>query len=647
MSPKKFYITTPIYYPNAKPHVGTLYTSLFVDVATRWHALMGYDTFFLTGTDEHGQKLQEAAEAQGKQPKEFIDSIIPAFKNLWQQYEINYSKFIRTTDSEHQKGVVEILQKLIDQGDIYKSTYEGLYCVGCEAFVNPGSDVIKDDKGNQLCMTHRKPLKELTEESYFFRLSAYQDQLLEFYEKHPDFVTPKERLNEVISFVKSGLKDLSISRKSVSWGIPFPGDPSHTVYVWGDALNNYITGIGFGQNTPEAQESFKKWWPADVHVMAKDIVRFHAVHWPAILMAAGLDLPKKLIVHGYILMNEQKMSKSLGNAFDPVQLASWYGVEPVRYYLMRQMAITHDGNFDLKDLEERVSADLANNLGNLLNRMLVLSLNNGLQEIKSPSHLEPISAALKEKCGEAFRSYRDEMGKYYTHVALAECFKFISEINAYFHTEQPWTLPAKNRERFEEVMASVCNGLYAVGLMLWPVMPKKMEALFAALGHVIDPKNNYEQELSANLWNRSFRLKKLSEPLFVKPESHQDVVAEPQKVVAAQPTGVPEIAIDDFAKVQLAVGTILSCKPVDGSDKLLKLHVDCGAFGQRQVLSGVAQHIKPEELIGKQGVYVLNLKPRKMMGMESQGMMLFAEDSEGKLRPVVIDGLVKDGAKVR
>jgi len=642
MDSKKFYITTPIYYPNAKPHVGTLYTTLLSDVFTRWHKLMGRDVFFLTGLDEHGQKLQEAALAKGLKPQDFVDAAVPMFKDLWKLYEIDYTKFIRTTDEDHVKGVQAIIKRLIEQGDIYKSTYTGWYCVGCEAFVSLGNDAIKDENGNYACLTHRKPLVEQEEEGYFFRLSAYEDHLLKFYEQCPDFIAPKERIQEVISFVKSGLKDLSISRKKVSWGIPFPGDPEYTIYVWADALNNYITGMGYGQSSQDA--NFKKWWPADVHLMAKDIVRFHAIHWPAFLMALQLPLPKKLLVHGYILFGDQKMSKSLGNTMDPELLAEWYGVEPVRYYLMRQMAVTQDGHFDLKDLEERVSADLANNLGNLLNRMVTLALNNDLKTVTPPVALETASAALKEKCEEAFRLYWDEMGKYSVHIALANAWKFISEVNAYFHSQQPWVLASKNKDLFAEVISSTCHSLYAIGLMLWPVMPKKMEELLGSLGYAIDLKNDNERELRANVWDKTFKITKLAEPLFVKPVSHEQEVVVPHKEIK-QPQ--PEIAIEDFAKVQIVTGTVLSCKTVEGSNKLYKLHVECGPYGQRQILSGVAQQLKPEELVGKQGVFIINLKPRKMMGLESQGMMLFAEDSEGKLRPLVTDASVKDGAGVR
>ena len=649
MKRNKFYITTPIYYVNSKPHVGTLYSTLLADVAARWQRLLGKQVWFMVGSDEHGQKIQEKAESVGKQPQQFVDEMIPAFTNAWEKYEIDYSTFARTTDPWHIYTVTTWIKKLQEQGDIYKAEYTGMYCVPDETFVTVGAEAPKDDQGNYLCPTCNRPLRELSEESYFFRLSAYEEQLLKFYEEHPDFITPKERMNEVVAFVKAGLKDLSISRKTVSWGIPFPGDPSHTVYVWGDALNIYLSNIGYGRVDAQSQEKFDQWWPADVQVMAKDIVRFHAVYWPAFLMAASLPLPKKLLVHGWILMGENKMSKSLGNAIDPDTLAEWYGVEQVRYYLMRQMAITQDGQFDLKDLENHITADLANNLGNLLNRTLTLALNNNLKEVKAPPVLEAVTVVLKEKCAEAFRVYQDEMHNYNYHIALAELWRFISEVNAYFHALEPWKLAKNNKELFAETIYAACQSLKAIGIMLWPVMPKKMEQLLASLGHTFDIKNNYEKMLRETVWNGTCMLTKTDEPLFIRPESRIETNnTSPEKNETLAPVqGSAPITITDFAKVQLVVGTIESCERVSGSDKLLKLQVDMGVtLGKRQILSGVAQHFLPEELVGKQGIYVANLPPRKMMGLESQGMMIFAKNDEGKWQIATVSGNVPNGSEV-
>jgi len=652
MKKNNFYVTTPIYYVNSKPHLGSLYTSLLADVLARWNKILGKQTYFLTGTDEHGQKIQERAAEEKMPPQDFVDKMIPPFKDAWKKYEINYDKFIRTTDKEHEKAVGKFITQLQEQGDIYKAEYKGFYCVPDETFVNITSETQKDKDGNYLCPSCNRKLIELSEDSYFFRLSAYQDQLLKFYEENPNFITPKERMNEIVSFVKSGLRDLSMSRKSITWGIPFPGDPSHTVYVWGDALTNYISAIGFGSDNPEAKENFNKWWPADVHIMGKDIVRFHAVYWPAFLMAAKLQLPKKLLVHGFILMGDQKMSKSLGNVVDPLQLADWYGVEQIRYYLLRQMPVTQDGQFDLKEVEARIASDLAHNLSNLLHRTASLASSNDLQNVKVPEAWEASSAALRERSQEIFRIFWEEMNKCYFHVALAEVWKFIADVNAYFQSQQPWVLAKQNKEMFAEVISATCHSLYTIGILLWPVMPQKMEELLALLGHKIDFNNDYEKELRDYIWNKSFVLTKPDQPLFTPVlESHVEKVSEPVPVVdkkqgAAQ--DISEITIDDFSKVQLVVGTIIQCEPVKGSEKLLRSQVDMGPLGIRQILSGIAKSFKPEDLIGKQGVYVVNLAPRKMMGEMSHGMMLFAvEDETARSIMVTTEGKVANGTRLR
>jgi methionyl-tRNA synthetase len=633
---KKFYITTPIYYPNAQPHIGTLYSTLLADVAMRWHKLRGYQTHFVTGTDEHGQKIQEKAESAGMQPKAFVDSVVPGYKKLWERYNLQYDRFIRTTDTDHEAGVKTWIEQMQKQGDIYKASYSGWYCVPCETFVNVGSEPVIDAEGKFLCPTCKRHLRELQEESYFFKLSAYAEKLLAFYEENPDFITPKERLQEVISFVKSGLKDLSLSRKTVSWGIPFPGDSSHTVYVWADALNNYITAVGYGQ-AAHADE-FKKWWPADVHVMAKDIVRFHAIYWPAFLMAAQLPLPKKLVVHGYILVGDAKMSKSLGNAMDPAQLADWYGVDQVRYYLTRQMAITQDGNFDLKDLENRIATELANNLSNLLNRTLTLALNNNLAQVNPGVSLEPKTAALRMRCEESVRLVFDAMDKYYYHIAINEVLTFLSEVNAYFHALEPWKLAKANPELFKETITAACHSLYTVGLLLWPVMPDTMEKLLAALGMKLELGTDYEEILRTTIWDKTFMLEK-TDPLFVRPEAHSAKIEEAKATEEAQTAPqVPEIGIEDFVKIQLVSGKIIACEPVKDSEKLLRFEVDAGAIGIRQILSGVAKELKPEDLIGRQGIFVANLKPRKMAGLVSHGMLLYGADADGKLRLATVEG---------
>lgn len=643
---KRFYITTPIYYPNAQPHVGTLYSTLLADVAARYHALAGKKTFFLTGTDEHGQKIQERAEAAGKAPKAFVDEIVPAFKSLWDSYNIIPSRFIRTTDQDHEFGVVQWIEKVMAQGDIYKSSYTGWYCVPCETFVNTGSEPITDEKGNFVCPNCKRGLKQIEEESYFFRLSAYQDKLLAFYEQNPDFIAPRERLAEVVSFVKAGLKDLSISRKSVSWGIPFPGDSEHTVYVWADALNNYVTGIGYGQQDKSAQDLFKTFWPADAHMMAKDIVRFHAVYWPAFLMAAELELPKKLVVHGYLLTGDTKMSKSLGNAFDPFKLRDLYGVDQVRYYLTRHMAITHDGNFDLADLEEKVGAELANAFSNLLNRALTLALSHNAAILERPQELEARSAALLERVNEAYKLYCDEMDKFYFHTAYAEVFKFIGFVNAYFHELEPWKLAKTNPALFAESLWTASRSLHMIGIMLQPVIPHASSQLLSALGAALELGTDYDALVRTNQLQNTYTLTKI-DPLFTRPEKHSQALMEQKKAVVENNTPeAPVLTIDDVVKVHLVVGKIIHCEAVPNSDKLLKLDIDAGEYGKRQILSGVAKDIKPDDLIGRNGVFIANLPPRKMAGFVSEGMMLYGTDSEGKLKLCTVEGAAP-GARVK
>jgi len=647
---KTYYITTPIYYPNAQPHLGTLYSTLLADIAARWQRLLGRKTFFLTGTDEHGQKIQERAEAVGLAPKVFVDSIVPTYQSLWRLYGIDFSRFIRTTDADHEHGVTQWIETLLAKGDIYKASYDGWYCVPDETFVNIGSEPLKDAAGAYICPGCKRPLKQLSEESYFFKLSAYAQRLLDFYQDNPDFITPKERMNEVVAFVKSGLKDLSLSRKTVSWGIPFPNDSSHTVYVWADALNNYLTGVGYGNSSAEAQSLLQHCWPADAHVMAKDIVRFHAIYWPAFLMAIDMPMPKKLVVHGYILVGDAKMSKSLGNSLDPAKLANWYGTEQVRYYLARQMAITHDGTFDLKDLEDRLTADLANSLGNLLNRIVTLAVNNNYTQVQASGLLEPKSEAVKLRVAEGYRFFSDEMDKYFYHTALAEIWKVIATVNAYVHEQEPWKLAKTNRPLFEEVIATACNALRVVGITLWPVMPTKMEELLATIGAPLVLGMDYDAELRQDAWDFKFSISKTDKVLFMRPESHLQEVeqaAAAGSVPVATPVEQPaEATIDDVAKLHLVVGTITDCTPVPNSDKLLCLKVDAGAYGQRQILSGVAKDLKPEELIGRQGVFVANLKPRKMAGMLSEGMMLYAYDKDGKNKLTTVDG-AENGRRVQ
>ncbi|MCL4361318.1 methionine--tRNA ligase [Candidatus Dependentiae bacterium] len=645
-SENKFYVTTPIYYVTARPHLGSLYSTLLADVAARWNKLYGKKTFFLTGTDEHGQKIAEAAEKAGKKPKDFVDSFIESYQGVWNSYEIQYNHFIRTTDKGHAHGVQEWIKYVQKKGDIYKANYQGWYCVSCETFLTESE--AKDFKGEYpACPTCGRQTKYISEESYFFKLSSYQDKLLKFYEDNPNFITPKERLNEVVSFVKSGLKDLSISRTTVRWGIPFPGDPKHVVYVWADALNNYLTAIGYQQ--PGEEKEFNFWWPADLQILGKDIVRFHAVYWPAFLMAADLALPKKLLVHGWIKVGQQKMSKSLGNVIDPQNLLDAYGAEPVRYYLCRHMSIAQDSEFSVPDLEQKINSDLANDLGNLLNRTITLALKNELGDVTAPKTWSKDAIELKDKFSSCLTEYTADFNEGFFNRALTNLWHYINNLNSYFQHNEPWSLAKADKQKFAEVISATCHGLYGTAILLWPIMPKKMTELLDALNVKLKVDGqNYIEQLKTLQWNLQFKIKQI-EPLFKKIEHAESpkMTEDKSEFNKKEPDIEPTITIDDFLKVKLLVGTVEQCEPIQGSDKLLKLQVDFGKLGKRQILSGIKQLFSPEELLNKQFVFVFNLAPRKMMGLESQGMLLITKDDQGKAAFITPSVSVSNGSRLQ
>jgi len=631
---KKFYVTTPIYYVTAQPHLGSLYSTLLADTITRWNKLQGNKTFFLTGTDEHGQKIAQAAQKAGKEPKEFIDSFIPDYKKAWKLYGIEYDCFGRTTSDSHIKGAQQLVQKIIDNGYVYRSEYSGMYCTPCETFVVDGA---------QLCSSCGRETAMMSEETYFFKLSSFADQLLDFYKKNPDFITPKERFNEVISFVKSELHDLSLSRTTVKWGVPFPGDIKHTIYVWVEALCIYITGVGYGD--PHKAEQFNQWWPADVQVIGKDIIRFHAVYWPAMLMAAEMPLPKKLLVHGWIKVDKQKMSKSLGNVVDPLVLQKKYGAEPIRYYLLRQIPVNQDGDFSIADVEARIESDLAIDLGNLLNRMVALAHKYDLLTVKPIEIWSESSLELRDQSFTMIEDFSSHMDDYMFHLALARLWKFIHTTNAYFHGQEPWKLAKSNPTMFLEVISATCHSLRVIALLLWPVMPKKMEELLASIGLAFVLEEHTLENLQLNIWNKSFLLHKIP-TLFDKPvqaNKEESTVQQPVKIIKEE----AYITIDDVVKVELLIGTIDACEEVVGSDKLVKMTVNLGERGLRIILAGIKKSHTPDELVGKRGVFIANLKPRKMAGHESHGMMLVAEDEDGKVQLMQAPAGVANGVRLR
>jgi methionyl-tRNA synthetase len=643
MKKNSFYVTTPIYYVTAKPHLGSLYATLLADTVARWNKLYGSDVFFLTGTDEHGQKVAQAAAAANKDPKDFVDSFIPDYKKAWDMYDIQYDKFLRTTDDYHIKGAQALVTTLLDKGYIYKSVYRGWYCTPCETFVAEiGPDEEPAAKGPQ-CPTCGRDTHIVSEETYFFKLSAFGDKLLAFYKENPDFIMPKERAHEVTSFVGSGLKDLSISRTTVKWGVPFPNDPTHTIYVWVEALSNYLTGIGYGDAHKTKEFDYR--WPAEVQVLGKDIVRFHAVYWPAILMAADLPLPKQLLVHGWIKVDKQKMSKSFGNVVDPVELQKKYGAEPIRYYLLRQIPVNQDGDFSIADVENRIEDDLANDLGNLLNRMTALAEKYNVLEINPISVWSKEAVDLRDESFNTIEDFCVHMNEFMFHHALARLWKFIHSTNAYFHGKEPWKLAKIDRQQFIEVLSATCHSLRTIAILLWPVMPKKMEELLKSLGVPFKLEEHTLENVELNSWNKHFMLKKIP-TLFEKPV--REIIEEQpmQPVAATQVEETNYITIDDVVKVELLTGTIEACADVAGSDKLVQMTVDLGQHGKRTILAGIKKDHVPAALVGKRGLFIANLKPRKMAGTESQGMMLVAKDADGKVQLVEFPVGVANGVRL-
>ena len=625
---KSFYITTPIYYPSAKLHIGHAYCTTIADSIARFKRLAGYDVFFLTGSDEHGQKIQQKAEEAGIQPIEYTDKIVAGFQNLWQKLNISNDDFIRTTQKRHEKVVQEIFNRIYAKGDIYKGSYKGLYCTPCESY---WTEHQLDENG--CCPDCHRPVQEVAEDAYFFKLSKYADKVLAYIEEHLDFIQPVSRRNEMINFIKQGLDDLCISRTSFNWGIPVPIDPKHVIYVWFDALTNYLTPIGFLDDP----EKFKKFWPADLHLVGKEIVRFHSIIWPCILMALDLPLPKKVYGHGWLIVDGDKMSKSKGNVIDPIGLIDEFGADAIRYFLLREINLGQDGNFSRDALIQRINSDLANDLGNLLHR--TLNMIGKFQEgvVLAPQGESATDQSLKADAAETVQFFTENMEKMELSLTIKKVWAFISRANKYIDETAPWALakdPAKKQE-LANVMYNLVESLRHISVMVAPFMPVTAERIWQQLNL---PQAFAEVQLAdIREWGGTTVNRKVGQPeqLFPRIEIEKDENPQParqpkpktekKEKKAAVPDG--EIAFEEFSKIHLRVVKVLTAEKVPDTEKLLKLTVDLGSE-QRELVSGIAQNYEPADLIGKNVIMVVNLKPAKIRGIISHGMVLAA--SQGK-----------------